>query len=281
MTLSKYILVHGSEKMVDIVNSVDGRNDLDSSTTDPCSLIANVSRFNLTGSDFFSDSEDTMYKTTIGLWDLGAWLGGLSRLVESMNEVQKTFVFYEVKATVPAGFISRPERIIPWLTEVLGRKLKSSEKRDIQNNLIADDYFELAEKIRKDIGIAYLVGITPSMVAGLDNDEPYWNHFSTFEKSTILASTYQLREFAENTGRPFEVFLAKVIISQILVAHYWPRLGFHEDCGCLFDYNADRVSLIKNVLSPYIEAECMDAIDADHQPAVRALVEFLHNFGKA
>lgn len=61
-------------------------------------------------------------RVTVGIWSLNAWLGDLAELIEALNRTQNTFVFYEVEATVPAGLISRPERMNSWLTEVRGKK---------------------------------------------------------------------------------------------------------------------------------------------------------------
>jgi len=217
---------------------------------------------------------------TIGLWDLGAWLGGLTRLIEAMNAVQNSFVFFEVKGTVPAGLISQPQRVIPWLRDCLGRSLTSEEEHDIKQNLIANDYFGLAEAIRSDFQIDLLVGIAPSMVAGNDEEEVYWNHFSTFYKATALVSTHDLREYAERTGRPFETFLACLIIAQVLVALFYPKLGFHDDRGCLFDYNADRVSLMKKGRDLRIEEECQNSIPKSYRPAAQVLMRFLSGLAK-
>jgi hypothetical protein len=216
---------------------------------------------------------------TVGVWDLGAWLSNLPKLVEALNRAQKTIVFYEVKATVPAGMISRPERMISWLSEILKGKLKKSDKDQIKDNVIANDFFDLAEPIRKDVGTDYLVGITPSMVAW---DEPAegvsWNLFSAFSRRTIIASTFQLREFAAATQRPFEAFLGGIIVAQLLVAKFYPKLGFHDDTGCLFDYCEDRVSIQKHVKDLKIEPKCLRSIGPKFRPAALALVDVLREF---
>lgn len=223
----------------------------------------------------------------IGVWDLGAWLGGLPQLIEAMNGVQQSFIFSEVKATVPAGLISRPQRVIPWLNQALGRDLTPLEELEIKNNLIANDYFELAESIRRDLKmgflereIDYVVGITPSMVAGEFGEYPFWNYFATFANRTVLVSTFQLREFAEQSGRPFEAFLAGVIVVPLLVARFSPKLQFHENRGCLFDFNADRRSIMEKALDPKIEPDCMNAIEEPYRAAVQSLVDLFGSFRK-
>jgi hypothetical protein len=150
----------------------------------------------------------------------------------------------------------------------------------IKNNIVADDYFGLADGIRKDFKIDYIIGITPSMVACEDQDEIYWNHFSTFSHRAILVSTYQLRDFAEKTDRPFEAFLGGIIVAQLLVAKFYPKVGFHDNRGCLFDYNADRISLMDKVRDLKIESECLKGITPRYRPAAQSLIDFLRKLEK-
>lgn len=214
---------------------------------------------------------------TIGIWDLGAWLGGLSSLIQEINSTQMAFIFFEIKAAVAVGLISRPKLMISWLTNALNRKLEQEEIRDIKNNLIADDFFMIAESIRRDLNIDYILGITPSMVAGLDEDEVYWNHFSTFSKRTILASSYQLREYADETGLPFNAFLVCIIYPQLLTAMFYPDLGFHPDNNCLFDYDSSRSTIKNKVKNPTIEKSCMNLIRKPYRQATKDILNFIKN----
>jgi hypothetical protein len=207
---------------------------------------------------------------TVGIWSLDAWLGGLEKMIAVLNRVQDALVFYEVEAIVPAGLIRRPERMIPWLTEGLGKPLSESRRSQIVDNLIANDFFAAAEGIRKDLSLDYLVGVTPSMVAGVEGKDYYWNHFSTSDGRTALASSFDLHDFARETGRPFAAFLTLVICSQLLVAMF-PKLDFHPDNGCMFDYDATRVTLKQKVLEPRIEDACLRRIPLKYRKAAVAL----------
>ena len=223
-------------------------------------------------------------RVTVGIWSLDAWLGSLSQLVDGLNQTQRTFVFYEVEARVPAGLISRPERVIPWLEEALKKNpsddlreslAQAKEKRG--DNLIANDFFPLAESIRIDLGLDYIVGVTPSMVAGEATDGSYYaDHFSTYDGHTVLASSYDLQRYASENNLAFEAFLAAIVISELMVA-ICPKLGFHDDTGCLFDYNDDRDSLIKDVRNPLVEASCLDLIEPQYRDATTAFVEFIRS----
>jgi hypothetical protein len=232
----------------------------------------------------FSSPPKSDVRVTVGIWSLDAWLGSLSRLIEALNHAQRTFVFYEVEASVPAGLISRPERVIPWLDEALQknpiaeiRKSLEEARQTISDNLIANDFFPLADSIRADLGLDYVVGITPSMVAGEDTDGSYYtDHFSTYDGRTVLASSYDLQKYASASGMTFDAFLAVIVISELLVA-ICPKLGFHSDTGCLFDYNDDRDSLIKDVRNPSIEASCIDLIEPQYRDAANSFVDFIRS----
>jgi hypothetical protein len=218
---------------------------------------------------------------TIGVWSLDDWLADLGGLIDRLNGVQSTFAFYEVDAAVPAGLISQPERVAAWYREAKGRKPRKSIQENLADNLIAEEFFSLAEKVRTDLTLDYVIGVTPSMVAGTDEKEIYWNHFSTFSGRTVLASSYQLHDFVSETGWPLAAFLGKIIISQLLVALMWPKLYFHPDTGCLFDYDASRVSLKRKVMDPHIEPDCVKKLKPEYVPSALAFVDLLRSYGDA
>jgi hypothetical protein len=220
-------------------------------------------------------------RVVVGVWSLEAWLGGLGGLIDALNSTQSTFVFYEVNAAVPAGLISRPERVAVWYKEASGRKPGKRVRENLEDNLIANEFFSLAERIRGELTLDYIIGVTPSMVAGIAGTDLYWNHFSTFDGRAVLTSSYQLHEFARDTGWPLHAFLAKIIVSQLLVAMMWPKLGFHDDTSCLFDYDLSRVSLKDKVKDPHIEPTCLKEIKPTYRAAALAFVDMLRSYGGA
>lgn len=210
----------------------------------------------------------------VGVWDLGAWLSGLERLVRQLTEAQLAFDFFEVKAAVPAGLISRPERMVAWLKERMPHATPALESQ-IQDNLIAEDFYPIGEDVARDLGIDYIVGVTPSMVAFEDEDGANANYFSTFEGHAILASTYGLRTYARETNLTLERYLGLIVVSSLLAARSWPTLGFHPNTDCLFDFDAERVTIKVKALRPAIEASCMDKIREEDKAAAKALVSKL------
>ena len=214
---------------------------------------------------------------TVGLWDLGSKVGRLPDVIEAMNEVQPVFTFFEVQAAIPAGLISLPDGVAAWAKERLGRPLKKAERDDILNNVIANDFFDHGETIRKDLGIDYLVGITPSMVAFEEGERVYWNFFSTYWGRTVLVSTYDLRKYAEAADRTFEAAVLGVAIAQLLTALN-PRLGYHDNRGCLFDFNEERDTITDSLRDPRIEPECLGKIQPKYRDAASTLISLLSSY---
>jgi hypothetical protein len=218
-------------------------------------------------------------RVTVGLWDLGAWLGSLPTMVETMNKVQETFVFCDVKATVPPGLTSRPDRVAFWLGDILERDLKDEEKDGIGDNVIANDFFAPAEAIRGDLTIDYLVGITPAMVACKEEGGSfYWNYFSTFHDRIILASVYELRDLSTHSGCPFEAILIKIIVSQLIAAMHWPEIHFHPNTGCIFDRDPDRRTIVDKVKDPHVDPECLERIDTRYHAPLRKLLALIRDY---
>lgn len=216
---------------------------------------------------------------TVGIWDIGARVGMLPHMIEQLNRSQPAFTFFEVHASIPAGLIRRPEGVVEWAAEALGRKLKRSERDDIEENVVDEDFFTRGDRIRKDLAIDYLVGITPSMVAFEDDDEVCWNYFSSFGRRMVLASTYHLRAYARQAGRPFAAAVSAVVIAQLLQAMWPERVEFHtETRGCLFDKNVARGTIVKSLRTLKIEPDCLRLIAPRYRDTAVAMVDALKEY---
>lgn len=212
----------------------------------------------------------------IGILDLGAWLGALPKLLEAFNRAQPALTFFEVQSAVPAGIISQPERVVAWV-EMQGIKLARSAKMEFSRNIIADEFFRFAERMRVDLGLDYLIGITSAMIAGSDQGEVFWNHFSIGAGKMILLSTADLREFASRAERPYEIAIGNLLVSQ-LIQMLSPKIDCHEDRGCLFDWNANRGGVIDNIKKPMIEEACLEKIPASIRQSAQSLVAALSKY---
>ena len=214
----------------------------------------------------------------VGIWDLDAQVGRLPQVIEVLNKAQGAFAIFEVEAAIPAGMISRPELVVAWARERLGTLPSKKERDEIESNMIADDFYRRAEVVRKDLDLHYLVGITPSMVAFEEQGYVYWNYFATYDKRLVLASTYDLRKFARQADRPFEVAVGGLICSMLLVAVN-PRLEYHRDnTGCMFDMNLDRESIVRSIREARIEERCLNQMIPKYRPVATALNEALRTY---
>jgi hypothetical protein len=210
----------------------------------------------------------------VGLWDLDAYVGGLPRVIAALNAAQQTYAFYECLAAMPAGIVSEPRRLRSWSRERTG----SSRLASVERNIVAGDFFDRAERVRRDVGLDYLAGVTASMIADEDDEQVYYNLFSTSCGRLLLASTWDLRKYASKAGRTFEAAVLGVTIAQLLVARH-RRVEFHDDRGCLFDSNFKRSTIVRVLREPKVEERCLSLIPAGERPAVQALVSALGAYG--
>jgi hypothetical protein len=215
---------------------------------------------------------------TVGILDLDARIGRLPHVIEALNRAQNLFTFFDLQAPMPAGLLIPSDRFDSWARHRAGRKRFSKEERkEFSDNLMFNDFYKYAKVVRQTSGLDYLVGITQYMVAGEEDGVYYWNYFSTAHRHVILASAYDLREYAKLAGRPFEVAVTGVALAQLL-AEMNKKLDFHDDRGCLFDMNLSRVSIVKALKKAQIEPDCLTKIEPKYRTAVQAMVAALRDY---
>jgi hypothetical protein len=151
------------------------------------------------------------------------------------------------------------------------------------DNIIADDFFNRAEAIRKEIGVNHLVGITSGKVADANGRDVTWNYFTGTRDFLSLVSSYAMRNYASRAGRPFEVAIAQLVVSQFLVSLHYPKLYYHpESRGCFFDYNGQRDMMVQSLKALRIEPECLMRIDSQVDREAAAAIEVaLRNYVSA
>jgi hypothetical protein len=155
-------------------------------------------------------------------------------------------------------------------------RLTPSEVVELEDNTIAADFYPQGDKVRKEMGLDYLTGITTSTIVDEDEEEINWDLFSTEDGRILLVSSKGLREYAAQAGKPFEAAVAFVAIAELL-AVLSPRVEYHEDRGCIFDCNDDRDSIVRGLRNPTIEPECLKLIPSYLQEGALALVEVLRS----
>jgi hypothetical protein len=224
----------------------------------------------------------------VGVWNLDDyWLGYLPAWLETLNKSQNRYRFYMIEATAPLGMVRKPEGVVAWAQDILHRPLARKEAKGMESHTIAEEYYAIAETLRKEIRVStaagaaeldYLVGITPGMVAGVEGKGVYWNHFSTASGRLVLTSLFDLCRYAKETNKPLAAFVLGVIFAQLLSAQFYQHtgLGFHdENRGCMFDYHGDRESLKESIIKMEIEPACFALIPADFQPAVKNILKVI------
>ena len=212
----------------------------------------------------------------VGVLDMGSWIGKLPILLEKLNAAQSLFTIFEIQAPIPGGLIKTPEGMAEWASEHLNKPLTKEERDEFSEHMIANKFFDAAEDIRKDedIDVDFIVGITASMVAYISSNTVYWNHFSAVHGKTILISAADLRRFSEQAERPFEAAIGALLVSSLLIAVN-DKLDYHDDSGCLFDYNGSRVSLVNTIKNLHIEGKCLDKMTSEQREAAISMLSSL------
>jgi hypothetical protein len=218
---------------------------------------------------------------TVGLWDLSSQVGGLPEVIQRLNESQPVLAFFEVQAAIRSGLISRPERVLKWAKELAGEELGATDLEQIESNVIYEDFSRRAERVRRDLGLDFLVGFTPSMIAFEEESNIEWNYFSAGTGRLALVSLYDLDKYARKARRPFEVAVGAVAIAQLLTVIN-KDLEFHDEIrGCLFDFNEDRDSIVRSIRALCIEDQCLKKIRPRYRSAAEAMVAALRRDPKA
>ncbi len=214
---------------------------------------------------------------TVALWDLDAKIGGISQLIGAINKGQPVFTFFELLAPVPAGLVVRSDGFKQWALRRFGKRVTKRDEQDFQDNLLFDDFYKFARVVREQIGVDYLVGITQQMVAWQGDGEIYWNYFSTYSGQVILSSAYNMPKYAKDAGRPLEVGIAGIVIPQILQILN-KRVRYHQNRGCLFDYNEERETIVETIKKTEIEERCLSRLDEKYREATKNMIKVLSGY---
>ena len=159
---------------------------------------------------------------------------------------------------------------------VLGRPLDADEKPDVDRNMLVDEYLIFAESVRKKNELDSLVGITPAMLAFHEDESMCWNYYSYGNSGPLsLISTFALRDYASQAGRPFEAAVGMLIVGQLISTRN--HLDFHEESrGCPLDFNENRDELIDGIRAMKFDGQCMSQIaDPEEAKAARDLMNAL------
>lgn len=216
---------------------------------------------------------------TVGILDLGSWVAELPELLRIMNMSQQRVAFLEIQTAVPVGLIKTEQPLIEWVERHLRRKLGRHEKADITRNMLADEFFYFAEMVRKQYKLDMLIGLTSAMVAFMDEKGPEWNYYSVGVDDVSLVSTFDLRTYAAEAGRPYEAAVGMLVASQVFALRN--GFDFHKkSCSCVFDLNEMRDEIVKSIKAMRIGEECIPLFKSKGElKAAQALVAALSSMG--
>src|SRR5262245_38479252 len=131
----------------------------------PSAVRDKPAKISKSGRTLLSQMADRKAAKTVGILDLGAWVPRLPALVASFNSAQSIFFFLEVQAPVPSGLIKTDRGLVNW-AKSRGWTFSSTERKELEKNMLADSYFRAARDIRKSLGLHFIAGLTSALIAG-------------------------------------------------------------------------------------------------------------------
>lgn len=214
----------------------------------------------------------------IGIVDLGARVTGLAPLIARMNAAQDQLAFIEVQTPVPAGMVKTGKALEMEFRKRLSDDAPAMEGMQAERNMFVGDFLIFAESVRAKHELDEVVGITPEMLAFIEDGQAFWNYFSYSDDELpgLLVSTFQLREFAELADRPFEAAVGLLIVGQLIASQ--TELDFHDETrGCALDFNADRVSVVESIRGMRLDKTCATELAQEDPELARATTALLQS----
>jgi hypothetical protein len=219
----------------------------------------------------------------VGIWDLGAFVGGIRNVIAALNRSQRAIEFYDIQAAVPSGLAATVDYLRITAIAQLGRPLTDVEIADLRPAMLADDFFRRSEAVRLDLKLDYLVSVTPMPLARIY--EPpgqartiHCDLFSTSSDRNSVVSADGLFKFAERAQQPYEMAVAYLVVGAVLYALN-ERADFHEENrACLFDFNNDRESILGGLRKPKICQACLELIDDGYRNPAIAMMRALDHY---
>jgi hypothetical protein len=192
-------------------------------------------------------------RVSVGIWDMNTSAGSLPKLLEVVEDKQSYFSFFNVVAPFQTGLtLPGPQVAAEWAARTGDRMPKESAAE----NVSAIRLFHAAEPVLKQLQIDWLVVVVASMISDArTRKDALYNLFSTTKGKTVLVSTYDLRRYAAEGGRPFEVALLGCAVSG-LVSAMVPEVQYQDkSTGSIFDRCMIRRDIVKCIEDPHIDPE--------------------------
>jgi hypothetical protein len=214
----------------------------------------------------------------VGVWDINAHAGLLYRVFESANLQQKLFRFHPVEATAPIE-ITAPSGRAREMARASGFKGKGS---DLANNTFVGELWNVGRTIAAKLEVHLLVIVLAAMLMDYDEDENGrqtldWNYFALSEKNVVIASAYDLRDYAKQVKRPFEACLAALIFDEILSQIF--DLEVHQKTrGCLTDFCENRPDLMLSLRGISLCKDCLEKIPQTSRSSVVRVLNAIRDY---
>jgi hypothetical protein len=178
----------------------------------------------------------------IAVVDVDARAGHLSAVLDVINSAQRMFTFKQVIMPVRAELTLSGKRTQQVIAE-LGRRVSKAELTD---NTYAPDLFKAAAPMARtmDFNVVGLL-IARKLMEGTTHEDFQVSRFSTYEGRVFAVSAFDLRLYAAQVRRPFELCLAVLTVAQAFQVLF-PRIHTHaETRGCMYDKCLDRDDVVE------------------------------------
>lgn len=189
----------------------------------------------------------------VGIWDMNTSAGTLPKLLAELEEKQNYFSFYNVVAPFQTGLtLPGPHVAAEWLSRTRTRMSRQSAAE----NVSAARIFDAAKPVLRQMPIDWLVVVVASMISDArPTGDSMYNLFATSKGRVVLVSAFDLRHYAAEAGRPFEVALLGCALSG-LVAAMVPRVEYrNQSTGSIFDYCIVRHDIVKCIREAHVDEE--------------------------
>ncbi|MEO1091641.1 MAG: hypothetical protein AAFX81_13480 [Pseudomonadota bacterium] len=211
----------------------------------------------------------------VGVWDLEVNAGFLLEILNELNDCQSEFRFEMIDGSVPRSITFGGESTLDWARKRLGPKVVGKEE-SLRKNIVAGNVYVLGQEAIKDFGLDLVVLFTKWMIADVHDEKVIWNYFSVSERKCVIVSAADVREFAQKANRRFEVALASMMISQLVVELHPDKVGFYRECrGCMLDFNETRVTLVDTFDRLEFEPERLETIPEPTRSAAEKMTSVL------
>jgi hypothetical protein len=221
----------------------------------------------------------------VTVWDVGARVPFLQDVVDRLQDAQTEIEWSTMQAAVPGGLVSTRAKVHTWANQVRkerGKRIKGKgQLQKINDKTIIDsEFFAVAERVRKRFGLDALAGITPAWIAGKDHKgRPCFDYLSSGEgKHLVLVSTEELPGIAKRARKTVEGAVMTLVLAQVL-ANRASKLEFHDDIGCLFDYNEEREHFRYTLRHLAMDHDdCIEKMPSGLRQATEKMVAALNNY---